>query len=62
MRFLAFFILPLFALDLWLEKTGDEYLFESRSVDLRVAAGFAMVMMITFFSANQANAFIYFQF
>jgi D-alanyl-lipoteichoic acid acyltransferase DltB (MBOAT superfamily) len=62
LRFLTFFILPLFALDLWLEKTGDEYLFESRSVNLRVAAGFAIMMLVTFFSANQPNAFIYFQF
>ncbi len=62
LRFLAFFILPLFALDLWLERTGDEYIFESRSVNLRVATGLAVMLVITFFSANQANAFIYFQF
>ena len=62
LRFLAFFIAPLFALDLWLERSGDEYLFESRSVNLRVIAGFAAMILVTFFSANQPNAFIYFQF
>jgi D-alanyl-lipoteichoic acid acyltransferase DltB (MBOAT superfamily) len=61
-RFLTFFILPLFALDLLLERSGDEYLFESKSINLRVLAGFAIMILVTFFSANRANAFIYFQF
>lgn len=59
---LAFFTLPLFVADLYLEKTGDEYLLQSWSPAPRVAFGLACLVMVTFFAANQANAFIYFQF
>lgn len=60
--FLALFSVPLFLLDIWLEKTGDEYLFASATVQTRVAFGLACTMIIALLGANQANAFIYFQF
>jgi hypothetical protein len=61
-KFLIAFSLPLFMLDLYLEATGDEYLFESRPHFQRVAVALTCVLAIIFFGANQANAFIYFQF
>jgi D-alanyl-lipoteichoic acid acyltransferase DltB (MBOAT superfamily) len=60
--FLALFSLPLLILDLWLEKTGDEYCFESKAIRPRVAFGLATAVVIALLGANQANAFIYFQF
>ena len=61
-KFLITFSLPLFLLDLYLEATGDEYLFESRPHFQRVAVALSSVLAIILFGANQANAFIYFQF
>jgi alginate O-acetyltransferase complex protein AlgI len=61
-RFLIMFSLPLFLLDLVLEATGDEYLFQSRPHFQRVAVAWACVVAIILFGGNQANAFIYFQF
>jgi len=60
--FLALFSVPLFVLDIFLEKSGDEYLCASASVQTRVAFGLACTVIIAFLGANQANAFIYFQF
>src|SRR5579862_7716504 len=60
--FLAIFSIPLFLLDLALEKSGDEYLLASATVQWRVAFGLACALVIAFLGANQANAFIYFQF
>ena len=60
--FLAMFSLPLLLLDLYLESSGDEYLFESWAVRPRVAFGLACALVIALLGANQANAFIYFQF
>jgi len=60
--FLALFSLPLLLLDLYLESSGDEYFFASRPVRPRVAFGLACALVIAFLGANQANAFIYFQF
>lgn len=61
-KFLALFAVPLFFLDLYLEHTGQEYLLQERTPLIRVAYGTCVLVVITFFSANQANAFIYFQF
>ena len=61
-KFLIAFSLPLFVLDLFLEATGDEYLFQSRPHFQRVAVAWTCILAIVFFGANQANAFIYFQF
>src|SRR5207248_4630717 len=61
-KFLFAFSVPLFLLDLYLESTGDEYLFESRPHFQRVAVALSSILAIVLFGANQANAFIYFQF
>jgi D-alanyl-lipoteichoic acid acyltransferase DltB (MBOAT superfamily) len=60
--FLAIFSIPLLLLDVYLELSGDEYCFASASVERRVAFGLACAVIIAFLGANQANAFIYFQF
>jgi len=62
LKFLAVFAIPLFLLDLHLEQTGQEYIFQQRTPLARVATACCAVLLITLFSANQANAFIYFQF
>ncbi|MGB7555607.1 MAG: MBOAT family O-acyltransferase [Candidatus Korobacteraceae bacterium] len=61
-KFLTVFSLPLFILDLSLEATGDEYLFQSRPHFQRVGVALTSILAIVLFGANQANAFIYFQF
>lgn len=61
-KFLAFFSLPLLLIDMAMEKAGTEYLFQQRSPMLRAALGFCALICLTLFSANEANAFIYFQF
>jgi len=48
--------------ELYLEATGDEYVFESRPHFQRVAFALSSILAIVLFGANQANAFIYFQF
>jgi alginate O-acetyltransferase complex protein AlgI len=60
--FLALFSVPLMLLDLYLESSGDEYGFASAAIRPRVAFGLACALVIAFLGANQANAFIYFQF
>jgi hypothetical protein len=60
--FLAIFSIPLLLLDLYLESTGEEYCFESATVPSRIGFGLACALVIAFLGANQANAFIYFQF
>jgi alginate O-acetyltransferase complex protein AlgI len=61
-RFLTVTCLMLFIVDLINESRGEEYVLE-RSVHLRrVAVGVAMMIVVTFFAANQLNAFIYFRF
>src|SRR6266481_139156 len=60
--FLAIFSVPLLLLDLYMESSGDEYCFASAMVRPRVAFGLACALVIAFLGANQANAFIYFQF
>jgi hypothetical protein len=49
-------------LDLYLESSGDEYCFASFAVRPRLAFGLACALVIALLGANQANAFIYFQF
>ena len=61
-RFLALVASPLLFLDLINEARGEEYPFERSSLRRRLAFGVALVAVVTFFSANQLNAFIYFQF
>jgi D-alanyl-lipoteichoic acid acyltransferase DltB (MBOAT superfamily) len=61
-QFLLVIFLPLWLLDAVLERTGEEYLFASSQWNLRIAAGLACFLIITFLSSDDANAFIYFQF
>jgi alginate O-acetyltransferase complex protein AlgI len=61
-RFLALFSVPLFVVDLLNETRDEEYVFERSYYPWRVATGLALMAVITLFSANQANAFIYFRF
>ncbi|HYP13237.1 MAG TPA: MBOAT family O-acyltransferase, partial [Bryobacteraceae bacterium] len=61
-KFLAVFTIPMFVLDLALEVRDEEYLFEKRPVLYRYAVASAFSFLVLLFSANQANAFIYFQF
>jgi len=60
--FLAMCIVPLLLVDLELERANAEYLFEHRSYALRVGIGLLLVVVLTLFSANAQNTFIYFQF
>jgi D-alanyl-lipoteichoic acid acyltransferase DltB (MBOAT superfamily) len=60
--FLAIFSIPLLLVDLYLEWSGDEYCFASATVQPRVAFGLACALVIALLGANEANAFIYFQF
>ena len=61
-EFLAAFSLPLFLLDIGLEYSGQEYVFQQRSPIFRVAWAMATIVLLALFTANQASAFIYFQF
>jgi hypothetical protein len=49
-------------MDLLLEHSGEEYIFQLRSPVFRTAVAMAITVAIALFSGNQANAFIYFQF
>ncbi|HEX8163321.1 MAG TPA: MBOAT family O-acyltransferase [Pyrinomonadaceae bacterium] len=60
--FLAVFIIPLFLIDLQLDSSGDEYFMQSSALEVRIAVGVAALAGVTLFGANEANAFIYFQF
>jgi alginate O-acetyltransferase complex protein AlgI len=61
-QFLAIFSIPLFLLDIAIEISGQEYVFQQRTPVFRTAWATAMLVLLTFFTANQASAFIYFQF
>ncbi len=61
-KFLVLFSLPLMLLDLWLESTGDEYLFQSAGIPQRLTFATTAALIVALYGANQANAFIYFQF
>jgi alginate O-acetyltransferase complex protein AlgI len=60
--FLAVFTVPMILLDIALEIRDEEYLFEKRPVVERYAVAGAFSVIALLFSANQINAFIYFQF
>jgi len=61
-RFLAMFSIPLFLMDLVNEFLGEEYLFERIHETIRIGVAVAFFLLVTFFSGNDLNAFIYFQF
>jgi alginate O-acetyltransferase complex protein AlgI len=60
--FLASFALPLFLLDLTLERRKEEYIFQTSPQFSRIAAGVALAGLVVAFAANSNAAFIYFQF
>jgi D-alanyl-lipoteichoic acid acyltransferase DltB (MBOAT superfamily) len=61
-EFLALFTIPLFIVDLAIERSGNEYVFQQRSPAFRMGWAMATLAVLTLFTANQASAFIYFQF
>ena len=52
----------LFLIDLFLEKTGEEYPFAMGANWRRITAALAMLVLAFVFSVSESNAFIYFQF
>jgi alginate O-acetyltransferase complex protein AlgI len=60
--FLATYIVALLLIDLELERSDTEYLFERRSYAVRIGVGLIFLIAITLFAANEQSAFIYFQF
>jgi alginate O-acetyltransferase complex protein AlgI len=61
-QFLAVYAGLLFMMDLHMDHSNSEYLFERQPYAVRVATGFLLCVVITLFGANQNNAFLYFQF
>ena len=49
-------------IDLQLESSGNEYLFQKESWPLRYATAVAAMTLLILFSASGPHAFIYFQF
>jgi D-alanyl-lipoteichoic acid acyltransferase DltB (MBOAT superfamily) len=60
--FLGVFSAMLLLMDLALESTGNEYVFETRPLSYRFATAIVFCVGATLLGANQASAFIYFQF
>jgi D-alanyl-lipoteichoic acid acyltransferase DltB (MBOAT superfamily) len=61
-KFLAVFSMPLFLMDLFLEARAEEFVFQRTPVRVQMAYASALVIAVALFAANEANAFIYFQF
>jgi alginate O-acetyltransferase complex protein AlgI len=59
---LALFALPLFVVDLALERANEEYPFARTPYAYRTGMAAAAVLVLAFFSGTDGNAFIYFQF
>jgi D-alanyl-lipoteichoic acid acyltransferase DltB (MBOAT superfamily) len=62
LKFLALVVGPLFLVDLINEARREEYLLEGVSAWRRLGVATAFMMVLTAFSGNELNAFIYFQF
>lgn len=60
--YLAIFTLPLFMIDLRLDRTGEAYLFESAPYRWQFAAATAALVAIAFLTDPRPNIFIYFRF
>lgn len=61
-RFLAFFVVPLFCMDLANELRWEEYLFERIPEKRRILVASLVFLGVACFSGNNLNAFMYFQF
>ena len=61
-KFLAFFAIPLFFIDVANEYRDEEYLFENASDVSRIGIAVVLLIALTLFSGNNISAFIYFQF
>ena len=59
---LALFAIPLFLIDLVLERSNEEYPFARVHYAWRTALAAAALFVLAFFSGIDPNAFIYFQF
>jgi hypothetical protein len=59
---LATFSLPLIAIDLYMEKTSEEYPTQSAAFGWQLSAATAAVLLIAFGSAYEPSPFVYFQF
>lgn len=59
---LCVFSLPLFLVDLLLEANNEEYPFAKAPYAVRTGLAAAALFLLAFFSGNDLNAFIYFQF
>ncbi|NOT07119.1 MAG: MBOAT family protein [Gemmatimonadales bacterium] len=60
--YLGFFTLPLFVVDLHLERSGGEYPLATAGARPRMALAAVLVGMIALLAGTDSNAFIYFQF
>ncbi len=61
-KFLALFTIPLFLIDVLLEVRNEDFLFQKTAAPAQWAYACALVVIVALFSANEASAFIYFQF
>jgi D-alanyl-lipoteichoic acid acyltransferase DltB (MBOAT superfamily) len=61
-EFLAVWAILLFLLDVLLEFRGEEHPFEQSRIRFQMATACCLFFVITWFSANDVHAFIYFQF
>jgi D-alanyl-lipoteichoic acid acyltransferase DltB (MBOAT superfamily) len=59
---LCLFSIPLFAVDLLLEASGQEYPFATSPYAVRSAFAAAALVVLALFSGSNLNAFVYFQF
>lgn len=59
---LSLFALPLFAVDLLLEASNQEYPFANASYAFRTGLATVALLVVAFFSGDTFNAFVYFRF
>jgi D-alanyl-lipoteichoic acid acyltransferase DltB (MBOAT superfamily) len=59
---LSIFSMPLFAMDLLLEASNQEYPFANASYAFRTGLASVALVLLTLFSGNAFNAFVYFRF
>jgi len=59
---LCLFSVPLFAVDLLLEASNQEYPFATSPYAVRTALAAAALVVLALFSGSNLNAFVYFQF